>query len=441
MFLLRDSGTRCKECVKKDTKRILKSKPLSSFDTDFLGYNVIKEHLKDFTVVKMVEGCLIDIIIKPNNNSELYLPIQLKSTLEKSFGCYSFGKITTNKYKNMIIVLVCINEKTCWLLKNEDIDCKIKINIGNNSKKYGKFKVDIDKLNDAFLKLYKDNYNFLNTKDIFNIPINKYQIREQEYAKIRETQLDFINFIKPLLESQVYDFLIENHKIQEKVCGIRKGRNQYTCSLVKNYIRVTKDNVIKKHINYELGDNDFYWINIPDKNTFYIFPEKILYDMDKIDTGKLTTLNIPYDDTNYWTYKYKFYYDNPNKNDILKILNTKYATNDRIQKEEIIIDEKLLVTTLTKYIPEVEIKEEKPQPQIKNCSDCNIQVSITSMHCNNCNNKHKLKISIDNTNRPTLLQLKQDLKDLKYYVKVGEKYNVSDNCIRKWIRNYENMKT
>ena len=57
----------------------------------------------------------------------------------------------------------------------------------------------------------------------------------------------------------------------------------------------------------------------------------------------------------------------------------------------------------------------------------------------NCNNKYKLKVGIDNTNRPSLLQLKQDLKDLKYYVKVGEKYNVSDNCIRKWIRKYQTI--
>jgi hypothetical protein len=31
----------------------------------------------------------------------------------------------------------------------------------------------------------------------------------------------------------------------------------------------------------------------------------------------------------------------------------------------------------------------------------------------------------------------QDLKELGSFVKVGEKYNVSDNSIRKWIKKYE----
>ena len=41
--------------------------------------------------------------------------------------------------------------------------------------------------------------------------------------------------------------------------------------------------------------------------------------------------------------------------------------------------------------------------------------------------------------RPSLEQLKNDLKELKSMVQVGIKYKVSDNAIRKWIRNYEKI--
>lgn len=432
MFLNRKSGTRCKECVKKETKRILKSKEIQTIDIEYLGVDILKKELVNYDTMKTVEGCLVDFIIKPKNiTTDLYLPLQIKTTLNKNFNCYSFSGLTKDKYKNMLTLLICINDKMCWILKNDDINTTFKVNIGNKSKKYDKFKIDINKLNDTLIKLYNENKDWLNTKSFFNMPINIYQQREQEYIKLRETKLDFINFVKPLIDCQVYDFLIDNMKFQEKVCGIRKDTNQYICQLVKKY---DSNNNKLKHINYELGDNDFYWINIPDKNTFYIFPEKILYDMNKINTGKIINLNIPQDNINHWTYKYKFYYDKPNKNEILKII------NNRIEKKDIITDNNKLIEKLSKHIPDVIIKEEK-QPQLKSCVDCQTNIFLTSTRCNECNNKYKLKVAINTTNRPSLQQLQQDLKDLRYYVKVAEKYNVSDNTIRKWINKHKNMKT
>jgi len=35
MFLNRKSGTRCKECVKKDTKKILKAKEIQTIDIEY----------------------------------------------------------------------------------------------------------------------------------------------------------------------------------------------------------------------------------------------------------------------------------------------------------------------------------------------------------------------------------------------------------------------
>lgn len=52
--------------------------------------------------------------------------------------------------------------------------------------------------------------------------------------------------------------------------------------------------------------------------------------------------------------------------------------------------------------------------------------------CINCANKDKRKIE----GKPSLEQLLIDVKNFGYS-KTGLKYNVSDNCIRKWIKNYK----
>lgn len=349
-FFNRDSGSRCKDCVKKDTKRILKSKPLSSNDIDYLAYKILKDNLPDFEIEKTHEGCLVDLIIRPKNEL-LYLPIQLKSTLEINFNCYSFCKISKDKYKDMIIVFICISEELFWVLENKDINVKSKINIGNNSEKYGKFQINKTSLNEKFINLYNINKNILNTKEFFNVPISIYQKREYEYKKLRISKVYFIKFIDPLIDGQVYDFLISNKKVQEKVCGIRNDRNLYTCQLIKNNGRINNK---RKFLNYELGDNDFYWIHLPDKNTFYVFPEKILYMMDKINTNKLITLNIPYDDTYHWTHKYKFYYNTINNVSqsikLLCILNATYIIKNKVDNNDIITDAIILVEQLSRYV-------------------------------------------------------------------------------------------
>ena len=119
----------------------------------------------------------------------------------------------------------------------------------------------------------------------------------------------------------------------------------------------------------------------------------------------------------------------PNKTNILNLLH--------IKKLNVISDEKTVIENLSKFIPEVIIKEVKEPKEIKYCIDCNIEVQTLSIRCIKCSNINRLKISVENTEHPSLEQLKLDLINLKSFVKVGEKYNVSDNCIRKWIKKYE----
>ena len=70
----------------------------------------------------------------------------------------------------------------------------------------------------------------------------------------------------------------------------------------------------------------------------------------------------------------------------------------------------------------------------KKCKDCNIDIQQKSTRCIPCASKN---IFLANKNgRPSYEQLQQDLKEMPY-VKVGKKYNVSDNAVRKWLKRYE----
>tara|TARA_B100000795_G_scaffold110155_1_gene81328 strand:+ start:2403 stop:3113 length:711 start_codon:yes stop_codon:yes gene_type:complete len=68
------------------------------------------------------------------------------------------------------------------------------------------------------------------------------------------------------------------------------------------------------------------------------------------------------------------------------------------------------------------------------CVDCECKIHKQSTRCCSCSNK-KFPSKRKVPNRPSLEQLEEDLKTLPM-TKVGTKYCVSDNCIRKWIINY-----
>lgn len=65
------------------------------------------------------------------------------------------------------------------------------------------------------------------------------------------------------------------------------------------------------------------------------------------------------------------------------------------------------------------------------CPSCNEnEMCKSSIMCDPCRRKSDRKVK----NRPSVKKLKEELKN-STYVAVGKKYGVTDNCIRKWIRN------
>lgn len=75
----------------------------------------------------------------------------------------------------------------------------------------------------------------------------------------------------------------------------------------------------------------------------------------------------------------------------------------------------------------------KKEPKKYYCK-CGKEIHKRSIKCIKCENISR--IGQRTTDRPSLSQLLQDIEDTNY-TQTGKKYNVSDNTIRKWIKQYQ----
>lgn len=68
------------------------------------------------------------------------------------------------------------------------------------------------------------------------------------------------------------------------------------------------------------------------------------------------------------------------------------------------------------------------------CFNCGLCLQLKQKHCcsEECYHIFNRKVP----ERPSYIQLIEDLKN-NSFVAIGKRYNVSDNCIRKWLRKYE----
>ena len=73
-------------------------------------------------------------------------------------------------------------------------------------------------------------------------------------------------------------------------------------------------------------------------------------------------------------------------------------------------------------------------PKVKKtkCKDCKSEISDGASRCIDCNGKQNRK-----TKRPSKEDLVKDKKELRFFTKIGTKYGVSDNAVRKWFKKYE----
>jgi len=144
-----------------------------------------------FNVKKLYDGCKSDIVLKPiNEKTDMWLGIQVKSTLKFNGSQYLFG-LNKKDYENCLILCISYEEKNIWLIPYTDVKGLSKIGIANKSK-YNKYEVTIDTIFENLQCFYNSTNKY--SYDVLNCPISKTNQLEQEYRNIREKAVDFLDF-------------------------------------------------------------------------------------------------------------------------------------------------------------------------------------------------------------------------------------------------------
>ena len=286
VFKSRGTGIKCPGCVIKDNalkKRQLPTKAggqaiLTKMEDDAIIY--LSELIKDtFRVCKTWEGCLFDLAIQPIDCQEdKWLPIQVKTNskplLDYGFNC-------SLRYKDSLIFCLCLSDKKMWIIPGNEIKSKCKIAIGLKKSKYDANVVIKENIADVFQRYYSSMGLF--SFEELDIPISPQQQKEREYRKFMESRCAGILFEYPERNCLVYDFMVNGHKVQEKVGSVLKSRDNSVVFVIhKSNGTVNKT---RKFQSYCLGDNDFYWLQFPDKKYCYVLPEFVLLRDGFINDG------------------------------------------------------------------------------------------------------------------------------------------------------------
>ena len=277
VFKSRGTGIICPSCKNKETgantKAKIQNNEISKIYTteqeDTFMKKICEMVCNDFEIIKAFDGCNVDLIFKPKNITEdKWVGIQVK-TMGIRHLTYSFHLHKT--YVNCLLLFYCCEDESMWLIPENTISDQKKVSIGYNKSKYNIYKINKESIFENLNEYYQTTSKF--TFEELDTPINIYQQREKEFRKFREEKVDFIKFEYENMEATVYDFKIGNIKIQEKVTKISDKEDRYKFCLCKN--NGTKDG---KHnqIQYDIGDNDFYWLNCDNKKTFFVIPEAVL---------------------------------------------------------------------------------------------------------------------------------------------------------------------
>lgn len=334
VFKSRNTGIICSSCKNKEIGKTIKTKIKNNeiskncnIEQEFTFIKEIQELVKnEFNTIKAFDGCNVDFMFKPKNILEdNWVGVQVKTTIVRHL-TYSFH--INNIYKDCLILLYCVEDKSMWIFPENIIGNQKKISIGSNKSKYNNYKVNensiINKLNELYIKSNKFNF------DIINTPTNIYQQREQLFRKYREEKINFIKFEYDEIEATVYDFKIGVFKIQEKVSTINKVTKECVFQLCKNKGKINNK---QNQIQYDIGDNDLYWLNCDNNQNFFVIPEKTLIDKGYVGNNlannnkkyiKITVKTILHYKSK-WLEPFMFNYENINetinKNRLLNLLN------------------------------------------------------------------------------------------------------------------------
>jgi hypothetical protein len=339
------------------------------------------------------------------------------------------------------------------------------ITIGKYNSMYNKYELLPQDLKHELCKIYDSHDMFLKPYKILNTPISDANKREQEFKHFRESLFPSLQFQYPEMNQSIYDCIINGcFKVQDKVASISHA-NRKTSNI---YAHVSRKRFSKKDYQYKLGDNDFYWIHLPDKKGAYILPEMVLYnygiicDKNEDRLAPVMFLNPRSDslDIKYKTEynKYLFMYDkdidnivslfqSSKKESYLDILEKHIKTivivdRELKQNERVIVKKERVISQCTSC--QKDINRDNKSQLCLSCYKQSFKVELKCTQCNIAISKDCVKglcltcqhLSYRTVERPSYEQLLKDVKELNY-TNTGKKYGVSDNSIRKWIKNYE----
>jgi hypothetical protein len=435
VFIRFKVGLRCKKCTKEnmisDNKKMFGDTTDGSYMNflEYYGISLITKWIeKNFILEKTNDACLADIIIKPKNiYDDIWLPIQLKFTMNEINNSYSFH--INNNYKDMYLFAMCLCNEKIWLINGNELSNVLKLTISDvHSEKYDKFFVLKDGLNNKFITMYNDNKIKKITKKEANRTTSEKHQKEYDYRELREEKINFLSFEYPKISCMVYDFKINGYKIQEKITF---KKNIYDFAILHKNGGTKSGNQSK--IPYDKGDSDFYWFNFQDKNTFYIIPEDALICQNLINVENNSAVRNINFSTYRWTDEYRYTYDNLDKNKLINLFQNK-KINDTINNEQKILDKIKLTLEEMKII--YDLKEPKKEKKIPKCIDCEKEITCIATRCDKCAGKFRFEESCKKNNRPSYEQLIKDFNEITCKA-MGKKYGVTDNTVRKWIKNYE----
>jgi hypothetical protein len=458
-FLYQNTGVSCKTCSSKRTGENKKCIICKYQDQEYKVIKAIQEYCKELLEFKVLEECtLADCVYRPFGSTQnVYMPLQIKTIQMCPTSCYTgFHFDLKNIYKDMFILCFCIEGQRMWLMNGNEITVR-GITIGKYNSIYNKYELLPQELKHELINLYNSHITFLKSFEILNTPISNSNKKEQEFKIYRERLFPSLNFQYPEMNGSVYDCIINGcFKVQDKVASIINKKRK-TSNI---HVHISRKRFSKKDYQYQLGDNDFYWIHLPNKKGAYILPEMLLYNYGVICDKSINCLaEMSYfnPNSNFLDNKYKKDYNNylfmydkdidrivclfENKNIMKKgiVNNINIIIVDR---ERIVIEKdnmKFHCISCQRYI--------NKNNKYKLCSLCfkkSFKLEIKCFQCdtvisNECT-KGLCKICLHKSyrivERPPYEQLIKDIEELNFR-NTGKKYGVSDNAIRKWIKNYE----
>ena len=324
------NGILCPKCVIKrnstKAKETMSNDKLKHIKQELVGIDYLKLLLSnDFDIVKAFDGCNADVIIKPKTiTTNNWLGLQIKSTrVAKTIYSVHLGQ----DYADCVVMVMYLTENNTvnkiWTIPYENVANLKKISIGLYKSKYSQYEVTTETIVQKLLLAYNNCKNLKSFEEL-DTPINKFQQREQEYRKFRESTLNFIKFTDNGMEGLVYDFMIGNKKVQEKVGGFYKKKCLFTLC-TKNGTLIVNNKKKHNQVQYNKGDNNLYWLNCDNKQYFYVIPEQILIDNGYISNSVKNKIHLRLQPVSsrlikHWSKLYLFDYTNVDKERLLQII-------------------------------------------------------------------------------------------------------------------------